>query len=203
MKKGDLFLFVSYAPGVGKTYQMQRIAREREAGGVKTIWVHLYQGLRASDPEAPAEFSLRDILSREPDAVILDELAMPGRDIDDRSRRICDDADELLSRGIDVYSTVNMLHIASVDRLCRESTGFGVASPLPDTWLDRAKQIYFIDRDIEYLSDDYRRGIIYPGKERNERIENLFKAENLALYRDTAIKLLEKYPQVIWIRRGN
>ena len=198
--KGELCLFVSYAPGVGKTHHMIKFAKEREVAGEKVYYAHIYSGHRTIDSEK-SEYSMKEILHVNPNLVVLDELVMKERNIDDKNRYIRDDVEMLLANGIDVYSTVNLLHFSEVNDACKYITGFSVKRPLSDQWLNKSKSIIYIDYPPEILNKTYENNAIFTKIKKGKATDSIFKLKHLQLYRKASIHLLDRFNQVIWISR--
>ncbi|KAB3531291.1 hypothetical protein F8154_13070 [Alkaliphilus pronyensis] len=200
-QKGDLYLFVSYAPGVGKTYHMVKFAQQREIKGDKVCYAHIYDGHR-DDINGKCKYSIKEILHENPDLVVLDELVMRGRNVDDSSKGVRDDAEALLEMGIDVCSTVNLLHFSYVNKACKDKTGFQVKEPLSNDLLIKSKEIVYIDCYPEILEDGYINNVLFTKIKKSPKTDNIFNLENLKLFRLESINLLKKFDNVTWkIRR--
>src|SRR5215470_3658086 len=159
---GKLRIFVGAAPGVGKTYEMLETARARKRDGydvvVGVVETHgrketeaLLDGLeqipkRTIDYKGRPlhEMDLDAILQRHPEIVLVDELAhtnIPGS----RHPKRYQDVEELLASGIDVYTTVNIQHIESLNDVVAQITHVRVRETVPDSILDRADAIELVD----------------------------------------------------------
>ena len=172
--QGKLKVFFGSAPGVGKTYTMLEAARARRAEGVDVVigWVEthgrreteaLLEGLeilprgrlsyRGTRLE---EFDLDLALERRPTLVVVDELAhtnAPGSRHAKRYR----DVEELLAAGFDVYTTLNVQHVETLNDVVAQITGVIVRETVPDAILDRADEIELVDLPAEELRKRWRR----------------------------------------------
>jgi len=200
MNPGMLHLFVSYAPGAGKTFQMLRCAQAQQQAGKQVIFAFLFQEHRGAYGPAQKGYSLPALLNARPDLIVLDEFVMAGQNIDALDHRVCDDVPALLDRGIDVYSSVNMFHFSSISRICWESTGFCVTNPLPDSLLKQAR-LTFVDVDPSALAQAYQKGCVFHENKKNPVTDLIFREENLKFFRDAAIAHLQTLTDVTWIRR--
>src|SRR5439155_15898026 len=154
---GRLKIFFGASPGVGKTYAMLEAARKARATGADVAigWVETHgraetaaraEGIPPLSPReveyrgvSLREFDLDAALERRPTLLVLDELAhtnVPGS----RHAKRWQDAQELLDAGIDVYSTLNVQHVESLNDLVNKVTGVMVRETVPDQVLDRADE---------------------------------------------------------------
>lgn len=205
-KRGELHLFVSYAPGVGKSYQMMQMSEKQRSDGKTVIYADVYSGHRDSnflEMEEEEGYRLSLIISKKPDIVVLDEFTMTERNLDDASRAVYEDAEELLMQGISVFSTVNMMAFEEIDRICGDRTGFHRKQVLPEKWLERATNIYFIDWETDKLYEQYKAGKLFPKTGKNTTTDLIFKKENLDIYRTESDNYLKKFTNVIRVKREN
>jgi two-component system sensor histidine kinase KdpD len=193
------------AAGVGKTYRMlQEGQAELEAGRDVVIGylephgraetVAQAEGLeliprrRVSYREAQLEeMDLPAILQRAPELCLIDELAhtnSPGVEHDKRY----EDVDDVLAAGIDVYSTVNVQHLESLNDQVTELTGTRVRETIPDAVLDSADELVLIDLTPEALLDRLRAGKVYPTQRIDAALNNFFRIENLAALREVSLR---------------
>jgi two-component system sensor histidine kinase KdpD len=193
------------AAGVGKTYRMlQEGQAELEAGRDVVIGylephgraetVAQAEGLeliprrRVSYREAQLEeMDLPAILQRAPELCLIDELAhtnSPGVEHDKRY----EDVDDVLAAGIDVYSTVNVQHLESLNDQVTELTGARVRETIPDAVLDSADELVLIDLTPEALLDRLRAGKVYPTQRIDAALNNFFRIENLAALREVSLR---------------
>lgn len=200
-----LRIFVGAAPGVGKTYAMLEAARERKREGVDVVIgvveTHgrketeaLLEGLEIV-PRRKLEYrgqtlhemDLDAILQRRPQIVIVDELAhtnAPGS----RHPKRYSDVEELLDAGIEVYSTVNIQHLESLNDVVAQITGVRVRETVPDVVFERADEIKLIDLPPEDLIKRLHEGKVYVPAAAQRAIENYFKPGNLTALRELALR---------------
>jgi two-component system sensor histidine kinase KdpD len=200
-KRGRLKIFLGYAPGVGKTYTMlneARVLKKRSedvvAGIVETHGrietEELLKGLEVIPRRRTeyqgivlGELDLDAILSRRPKVVLVDELAhtnAPGS----RHPKRYQDVEELLGRGIDVYTTVNVQHFESLNDVLEKITGIRMQETLPDTFLDRADEVQVIDIPLEELFERLKEGKVYIPKQAERAMQKFFQRGNLVALRE-------------------
>ncbi len=203
--RGHLKVFIGMAAGVGKTYRMlQEGQAEAEAGRdvvVGYLEPHgraetevLASGLEAVPRRrvyyrnAPLEeMNLPAILAREPELCLIDELAhtnAPGLEHEKRY----EDVEAVLEAGIDVYSTVNVQHLDSLNDQVTQLTSTRVRETIPDAVLSRADEVVLIDLTPEALIARLQAGKIYPSERVPAALNNFFKIENLSALRETALR---------------
>ena len=205
-KKDAIFkLFLGYAPGVGKTYNMlsegiRRASRGEDVvvglvethgrKGIAELAARLENVARRQLNYKGASFEEMDvdaILSRKPQVVLVDELAHTNIE-GSKHRKRYDDVLELLNAHIDVLSTVNVQHIESLTPLVQQITGVPVRETVPDWIMQRVNEIVLVDLTPEALQTRMRRGDIYP-KERVERaLGHFFRPANLISLRELALQ---------------
>jgi two-component system sensor histidine kinase KdpD len=203
--RGRLKIFLGYAPGVGKTYEMLEealAARQRGVdvaiGIVETHGRPETQAL-ASDLETTPrrqvphrnvvlqEMDLDAIERRRPRLVLVDELAhtnAPGS----RHERRYQDIQTLLDQNIDVYTTVNIQHLESLNDKVTEITGIHVRETVPDFVIDGADEISVVDIPIEQLHERLREGKVYVPDLAGTALDNFFKRGNLLALRELALR---------------
>ncbi|MGQ0799509.1 MAG: ATP-binding protein [Pseudomarimonas sp.] len=202
---GQLKVFLGAAPGVGKTYAMLNAARELSKQGVDLVVglveTHgrveteaLLQGLdvmprRRLDYKGRVleELDLDALLVRKPRLAVVDELAhqnAPGG----RHERRYQDIEELLDAGIDVYTTVNIQHLESLNDLVRQLTGVRVRETVPDAFLDRARDIVLIDLPPRELIARLQQGKVYLPEQAASALQSYFTASNLTALRELAVQ---------------
>ena len=200
-----LRIFVGAAPGVGKTYAMLEAARERKREGVDVvIGVVETHGRKETEAlldgleivprrkieyrgQTLQEMDLDAILQRRPEIVIVDELAhtnAPGS----RHPKRYSDVEELLDAGIEVYSTVNIQHLESLNDVVAQITGVRVRETVPDVVFERADEIKLIDLPPEDLIKRLHEGKVYVPAAAQRAIENYFKPGNLTALRELALR---------------
>jgi two-component system sensor histidine kinase KdpD len=204
-ESGRLTVFLGAAPGVGKTYAMLSAARERLQEGVDMV-VGLVETHGRSATEAMldkmeilprtsigyhnttlAEFDLDGALTRHPQLMLVDELAhtnVPGS----RHKRRYQDIAELLSAGIDVYTTVNIQHLASLNDLVLQITGVRVRETVPDQFVDDAHEILFIDLPPATLIERLQQGKVYLPEYARSALDSFFSPANLTALRELAMR---------------
>src|SRR5437762_9369269 len=161
-RRGKMKVFFGYAAGVGKTYAMLEAARREKAAGVDVVVGYvephgrpeteaLLEGLEVL-PARPVSYrgvALRELdldaaLARRPRLLLVDELAHTNADGSRHATR-WQDVEELLQAGIDIYSTLNVQHVESLNDVVAQITGVTVRETLPDAVLERADDIELID----------------------------------------------------------
>jgi two-component system, OmpR family, sensor histidine kinase KdpD len=202
---GKLRIFVGAAPGVGKTYTMLETARARHKDGydviVGIVETHgrketeaLLEGLEIV-PRRRIEYrgqwleemDIDAIIARRPQFVLVDELAhtnAPGS----RHPKRCLDVEELLNRGINVYSTVNIQHIESLNDVVAQITGVRVRETVPDRVFDRADSVELIDLTPDDLIQRLKEGKVYVPKQAERALEHFFSPANLTALRELALR---------------
>jgi two-component system sensor histidine kinase KdpD len=203
--RGRLKVFIGMAAGVGKTYRMlQEGQAEAEAGRdvvVGYLEPHgraetevLATGLEAVPRRrvyyrnAPLEeMNLPAILAREPELCLIDELAHTNAPGIEHEKRF-EDVQEVLDAGIDVYSTVNVQHLESLNDQVTQLTSTRVRETIPDAVLSGADEVVLIDLTPEALIARLQAGKIYPSERVPAALNNFFKIENLAALRETALR---------------
>ena len=203
--QGKLKIFLGAAAGVGKTYAMLETAQERKAVGVDVVvgWVDthgraeteaLLQGLevlpRRSIPYrgvSVPEFDLDAALARCPTLILVDELAhtnAPGV----RHAKRWQDVEELLQAGIDVYTTVNVQHIESLNDVVAQITGVVIRETVPDAILEQADDVELIDLPPDELLQRLRQGKVYIPQQAERALHNFFRKGNLIALRELALR---------------
>jgi len=204
-ERARLKVFVGAAPGVGKTYAMLQAARERVAEGrevlVGVVETHarpetqaLLEGLEvlprrsvSYHGQTLAEMDLDAILARAPQLVLVDELAHTNAPGSRHPKRWLD-VEELLDAGIDVYTTVNIQHLESLNDVVAQITGVQVRETVPDRILDRADEVKLIDLSPEELIQRLRDGKVYVPEQAERALRNYFHPANLTALRELALR---------------
>ena len=202
---GKLKVFFGAAPGVGKTYAMLEAAREQRAAGldllVGIVETHgraeteaLLQGLEILPPRAVEyrgatlrELDLDAALARRPAIILVDELAhtnAPGG----RHAKRWQDVVELLDAGVDVYTTVNVQHLESLNDVVAQVTGVVVRETVPDSVLEMADEVEVIDLPVEDLRQRLKEGKVYVPEQAAEAARNFFREGNLIALRELALR---------------
>ncbi len=204
--RGKLKIFFGACAGVGKTYSMLSGAQSAIREGVDIVigvvethgreeTVKLAEGI----PVIPLrevqyrgttlkEFDLDGALARKPQLILLDELAhtnAPGS----RHPKRWQDVEELLEAGIDVYTTLNVQHLESLNDVVARATGVWVKETVPDAFFDKADEISLVDIPSEELLKRLKEGKVYiaPGAKRRAA-QNFFKKSNLIALRELALR---------------
>src|SRR6516165_6401450 len=204
-QSGRLKIFVGAAPGVGKTYEMLQQARARKQDGydivVGVVETHgrketqaLLDGLEVVPRrrleyrgQSLEEMDLDAVIARHPQIVLVDELAhtnVPGS----RHPKRYLDVEELLRHGIDVYTTVNVQHIESLNDVVAQLTHVRVRETVPDAVFDRADAIELVDLTPDDLIERLKEGKVYVPKQAERALEHYFSPGNLTALRELALR---------------
>src|SRR5215467_5374668 len=205
-KKSGIFkLFLGYAPGVGKTYNMlsEAIRRSKRSEDVVigVVETHGRKGVAELIGQLQAvprrkleykgtqfeEMDVDAILARNPQVVLVDELAHTNIDGSKHKKRY-EDVLEILEAKIDVLSTMNIQHLESVTPTVQTVTGIQVRETVPDWVLERANEVVLADLTPEALQTRMRRGDIYPVERAEKALSNFFRAGNLLALRELALR---------------
>jgi two-component system, OmpR family, sensor histidine kinase KdpD len=202
---GRLKIFVGGAPGVGKTYEMLETARARFKEGVDVVvGVVETHGRKETEallegfeiiPRRPTvyvnrildEFDIDAALKRRPSLILVDELAhtnVPGS----RHPKRYQDVEELLDAGIDVYTTVNIQHIESLNDVVAQITRVRVREIVPDEILDRADAIKLVDLTPDELIQRLKEGKVYIPAQAERALKHYFSPANLTALRELALR---------------
>jgi two-component system sensor histidine kinase KdpD len=203
--RGVLKLFLGYAPGVGKTYNMLSEAIRRTSRGedvvVGSVDTHGRKGptellskletvpRRKLDYKGTVfeEMDVDAILARHPQVALVDELAHTNID-GSRNPKRYQDVMELLDANIDVLSTMNVQHIESLGPLVQQITGVHVRETVPDWVMQRVDEIVTADLTPQALQKRMRRGDIYPVERTERALEHFFRPGNLIALRELALR---------------
>lgn len=203
-RRGRLRVFFGFAAGVGKTYSMLSEAHELLLMGkdivVGYIEPHdrpdtnrLLKGLPQIPPKKIlykqmllTEPDIDYIIQQKPEIVLIDELAHTNAE-GSRNRKRYQDVDELLNSGIDVFTTVNVQHIESLNDIVEEVTGVEVKETVPDTFLQQAT-IKVVDVEPDELIDRLEQGKIYASESAKRALQNFFIPQKLDQLRGLAIQ---------------
>jgi two-component system, OmpR family, sensor histidine kinase KdpD len=202
---GRLRIFLGAAPGVGKTYEMLTAARAKKGEGVDVVIgvveTHgrketeaLLQGLeiipRRIVPykgHTLAEMDLDAILARRPRLVLVDELAHTNAPESRHPKRYMD-VEELLGAGIDVYTTLNIQHVESLNDIVAGITKIRIRETVPDSIIDLACDIELIDITPEDLIARLNEGKVYVPEQAERATRNYFSPGNLTALRELALR---------------
>src|SRR5215475_6288032 len=203
--RGRLKIFLGAAPGVGKTYEMLTTAQARRREGldvvIGVVETHgrketeaLLAGLEVIPRQVVAykghslrEMDLDAILRRRPKLALVDELAHTNAPGCRHPKRYLD-AEELLAAGIDVYATLNIQHVESLNDVVAKITGVRVRETVPDSIIDRADEVEVIDLTPEDLAKRLQEGKVYVPQQAERAIGNYFKPGNLTALRELALR---------------
>src|SRR5580658_5826408 len=204
-KKGIFKLFLGYAPGVGKTYNMLSEGVRRASRGedvvIGIVETHGRKGvveLAAKLETVPRreveykgtlfeEMDVDAILARKPAVALVDELAHTNIEGSRHNKRY-EDVMDLLDAKIDVLSTMNVQHIESLMPTVQSITGVRVRETVPDWVLQRVTEIVLADLTPEALQTRMRRGDIYPLDRADRALDNFFRPGNLIVLRELALQ---------------
>jgi two-component system sensor histidine kinase KdpD len=205
MDRGHYKIFLGMAAGVGKTYRMLQEGHAEMVAGkdVAIGYLEPHKRQETSDQARGLEvvprrsvtyreveveeMDLPGVLSRHPDLALIDELAHSNPPGLEHGKRFEDIAD-VLAAGIDVFSTVNVQHLESLNDRVAELTGVRVRETVPDSVLGTADEVVLIDLTPEALVARLRAGKIYPGENIQAALDNFFRIENLAALREVSLR---------------
>src|SRR5712692_3144959 len=203
-KRGRLKVFLGYAAGVGKTYQMLSEAHALKEHGIDVVVGYFephgrketialsegletiprkvieYRGTRLEEMDTDA------ILRRHPQVAVVDEFPhshVPGSP---RLKR-WEDVHALLDAGIDVFTTMNVQHLESLNDQIWHSTGVRVRETIPDWVLKQADEVVMVDLTPRALLNRLARGVVYPPERARAALENFFKESTLVALRELAM----------------
>ncbi|VWD04231.1 DUF4118 domain-containing protein [Burkholderia contaminans] len=204
-RRGQLKIFFGASAGVGKTYAMLQAARQRLQEGVDVV-VGIVETHGRSETAALldgldvlplaridyrgrtlAEFDLDGALARQPQLILVDELAhsnVQGA----RHLKRWQDVYELLDAGIDVYTTVNVQHLESLNDVVGAITGIRVWETVPDRVFDAADEVTLVDLPAEELLERMRDGKVYLAQQAERAVRNFFRKGNLIALRELALR---------------
>jgi two-component system sensor histidine kinase KdpD len=204
-RAGKLKIFVGAAPGVGKTYEMLQTARARIKDGydvvVGVVETHgrreteaLLDGLEVVPrrrvkykDQSLDEMDIDAIIARRPQIVLVDELAHTNAPGSRHPKRYLD-VEELLSGGINVYTTVNIQHIESLNDVVAQITHVRVRETVPDSVFDNADAVELVDLTPADLIQRLKEGKVYVPKQAERALEHFFAPANLTALRELALR---------------
>lgn len=202
---GRLKIFFGYAAGVGKTYAMLEAAHQAQKEGIDVVVGYVepharpdtlalldglevlpckeidYRGIKLK------ELDLDTALQRKPQLILVDELAHKNAQGCRHTKRY-QDVEELLQAGINVYTTVNVQHLESLNDLVSSITGIAVKERIPDHVFDRANQVELVDLEPDELVKRLQSGKVYRERQAKQALQHFFTAENLAALREIAMR---------------
>ena len=204
-RRGKLKVFFGAAAGVGKTFAMLEAARQRREDGIDVVvgYVELHgraetEALLAGLEVLPRrtleyrgaalqELDLDAALTRRPALILIDELAhtnAPGC----RHAKRWQDVVELLDAGIDVYTSVNVQHVESLNDVVAKITGVVMRETVPDSVFEQADELELIDLPPDDLLQRFREGKVYVPGQAQEAVQNFFRKGNLIALRELALR---------------
>jgi two-component system sensor histidine kinase KdpD len=204
-RHGHHKIFLGMAAGVGKTYQMLREGQAEAESGRDVVIGYLEphgrvdtvaqaEGLetiprrRVSYRESVLEeMDLPALLERRPELALIDELAHTNAPGLEHPKRY-EDVEDVLAAGIDVFSSVNVQHLESLNDQVAELTGIRVRETVPDAVVGHADEVVLIDITPQSLIERLLAGKVYPAERVQGALNNFFKVENLAALREVALR---------------
>ncbi len=204
-QRGKLEIFIGAYAGVGKTYAMLNAAKQRLAEGIDVVigvaethgcceTIKLLENLpvlplrNIECPGKPlAEFNLDATLQRAPQLIIVDELAHTNSEGSRHAKR-WQDIEELLANGIDVYTTLNVQHLESLNDVVGNITGIHILETVPDRFFDSADDVILVDLPPDELLERLREGKVYVPAQIEHAAKNFFDKGNLIALRELALR---------------
>ncbi|HEY5583382.1 MAG TPA: sensor histidine kinase KdpD, partial [Ruminiclostridium sp.] len=190
--RGNLKIFIGYAPGVGKTYSMlNEGSRRREKYGQDVVIGYVESHTRAETDSQIGELEIvpkkkiihnniemeemdtEEIIARNPRTVLIDELAhtnVPGS----KNKKRYMDVEEILCKGINVLTTLNIQHLESLNDVVFQITGIKVNETIPDHIVQSANEVVVVDLTPDALQNRMRRGNIYDLSKVSQALKNFF-----------------------------
>lgn len=203
--RGKLRIYFGSSAGVGKTYAMLNAGRKAVADGRKML-IGIVETHGRSETEALleglevlprktieyrgrtlTEFDIDAALERKPELILVDELAHSNA-AGSRHPKRWQDVEELLNAGIDVYTTVNVQHLESLNDVVGGITGIRVSETLPDTVFDEADEVVLIDIPADELLTRLQAGKVYQATQAERASKNFFRKGNLIALRELALR---------------
>lgn len=220
-KRGHLKIYLGAAPGVGKTYTMLQDAQAKRSQGLDTVigvveshgreeivsLIKQFEIIPRQSVEyhgqALTEFDIDAALKRNPGLILMDEMAhtnVPGL----RHNKRWQDIKELLDRGIDVYTTLNVQHVESLNDVVSSIIHTRIKETVPDSMLELAETIELVDLPPEDLLKRLQEGKVYFPKQAELAAENFFRKGNLIALRELALRTTAENvgTQVLLYRQG-
>jgi two-component system, OmpR family, sensor histidine kinase KdpD len=203
--RGKLKVFLGYAAGVGKTYQMLDEAQTAKANGTDVVIGYFepharkdtiaktegldmiprkvieYRGTRFEEMDTEA------IIDRQPQVAVVDEFPHTNVPGSLRSKR-WEDVLSILDHGIDVWTTMNVQHLESLNDQMEQITGITVRETIPDWVVKQAEEVVMIDLTPRALLNRLERGVVYPAEKAQLAMKNFFKESTLVALREMALR---------------
>jgi two-component system sensor histidine kinase KdpD len=204
-KRGKHKIFIGMAPGVGKTFRMLEEGHALKQEGVDVVigllethgrkeTAEKAEGLEVVPPQqiprgllSLKEMDTAGIIERSPQLALIDELAHTNVPGSAREKRY-EDVEVILDSGIDVYSTMNIQHLESLNDLVARITGVVVRERVPDRILEEADEVVVVDVTPETLQERLLEGKIYAPQKIQQSLENFFQRRNLIALRELALR---------------
>jgi two-component system, OmpR family, sensor histidine kinase KdpD len=204
-RRGKHKIFIGMSPGVGKTYKMLEEGHRLKKEGVDVIVGLLETHKRQETVEKAigleviprkeviwsgvtlTEMDTETIIERRPQLALIDELAHTNVPGSIREKRY-QDVEVILAAGIDVFSTVNIQHLESLNDLVARITGVVVRERVPDRLLEEATEVVVVDVTPETLEERLREGKIYAPEKIDQSLQNFFQRRNLIALRELALR---------------
>ena len=203
--RGKLKIYLGAAPGVGKTYEMLSDARKKIAGGADIVagaieahgrmeTLRLCDGIEIQPRRQLqykgrmlAEMDLDGLLRRHPSIALVDELAHSNAAGARHTKRWMD-VEELLAAGIDVWTTLNIQHVESLNDVVARITRIRVRETVPDSIIERADEVELIDLTPDQLIERLREGKVYAAEQAKRALRHYFAPGNLSALRELAMR---------------
>lgn len=204
-RRGKLKIFFGSAPGVGKTYSMLEAGRKLAKDGLDVVVGYiephsrpetqaLVLGLELLGPSVVShrgvelrEFDFEGALAQRPRLLLVDELAHSNAPGMTHAKR-WQDVEQLLAAGIDVYTTLNVQHLESLNDVVAQITGVKVRETVPDWIFDNADDVELVDLAPDDLLERLREGKVYVPREAERAMDNFFSKGNLIALRELALR---------------
>jgi two-component system, OmpR family, sensor histidine kinase KdpD len=204
-QRGQLKIFIGYAPGVGKTYSMLNEANRRHNRSQDIIIGYVESHKREETDKqignlevvprkiieynsaVMEEMDTDAVIARKPQTVLVDELAhtnVPGS----KYKKRYEDVEEILSHGINVITTLNIQHLESLNDVIKRITGIAVRETIPDKIVEDADEVVLVDITPEALQNRLKRGNVYKPEKVEQALKNFFRKGNLNALREIALR---------------
>ena len=218
-KRGLLKIFFGYSAGVGKTYSMLEAAHIAKQKGIDVVvgyvepharpeTLELLGGLEVIPSKLVThngiklrEFDIDAAIKRTPQLILIDELAHTNVG-NPRHEKRYQDIDEILNLGIDVYTTVNVQHIESLNDTVEAITGVKVRERVLDSFFDSADEIEIVDIEPKDLIERLKSGKVYSENQAKRAVNNFFTIENLTALREIALRRCADHVNTISENQG-
>lgn len=219
-RRGKLKIYFGYAAGVGKTYAMLSDAREAKKNGVDVVAGYIEPHARPETlaqleglESMPAlelnykgvqikEFDLDGALRRKPELILVDELAHTNS-AGCRHKKRYQDVEELLRAGINVFTTVNVQHVESLNDIVASITGITVHERIPDSVIDSADRIELVDIEPDELIERLHEGKIYRKEQAQKALSHFFTKEKLIALREIALRRTADKVEQVSVQNGD